>query len=118
MRLEEAKLRYHNDTDLMLIYAQKHHKKAQEVDEGIQKMIHETSNNPKIRDKLLTDWRHDTLHEEKVSHQVWIRHEQFLRRKKRDDEVKKCTLLTPFTWEEQLRNRRPKTLKSPVPVNL
>ena len=56
----------------------------------------------------------ETQHEENVSHQVWSRHEQFLRRKKHEDEIKNCHTLTILTWEEQLE-RRLKPEKSPDP---
>ena len=117
-RLSEAHFRYQNDTELMKIYAHTHLTKAREVDEGMCKMIHETCSNERVRDKLLHDWRADTLYEESVSNQVWSRHEQFIRRKKREDEVKNCTLFTLHTWAEQLEQRQKKSRKLPNQTNI
>ena len=110
-RLSEAKLRYKNDTEQMMIYAQTHHARATEVDEKMFSEIQETCSDPAVQEKLLQDWHADTYKEESVSNQVWLRHEQFLRRKKREDEEKMCTLLTTHTWEEQLLERRGKRQK-------
>ena len=102
----------------MIVYAQTHLTKAKEVDDEMSNLIQKTCSSPRVREQLLKDWRTDTQQEENVSNQVWLRHEQFLRRKKREDEDKNCNLLSTHTWEEQLELRRAKSQIRPFQTNI
>ena len=114
-RIKEAHLHFTNDISLMNEYSISHFEKMKEIDKTMTKLISGICSKPEDAERLLKDWHSDTAKEENVSLQVWSRHENFLNRKKHEDELRNCTQLTNMTWRETLDNRYSKIRKADVP---
>ena len=76
-----------------------------DVDNVMANLISGICTNHKEEEQLLNDWKSDTGKEEEISFQVWTRHENFLNRKKHEDEMRNCTQLADVTWNEKLERR-------------
>ena len=114
-RIKEARLHFTNDISLMNEYSISHFDKMKEIDNTMTKLISGICSKPEDKERLLKDWHSDTTREEEVSLQVWSRHENFLNRKKHEDELRNCTQLTNMTWRETLDHRHSKIRSGDVP---
>ena len=105
LKLQEAHFKFQNDTELMSEYSDTHSSRMTEVDRDMTSLITSSCKRKEEIDKLLDDWKEDTRKEECLSLQVWDRHENFLRRKKHEDEVNKCYSTSVLTWDDLLSQR-------------
>ena len=111
-RLDEARLRYINDTQIMLSYSDIHSDRVQEIDKKAFAIIASISKNENEKQQIFRSWKQDAATDEALSRDSWSRHEAFLRRKKHEDTSTKRHQLSDLTWEEILHRRHgPKVWK-------
>ena len=114
-KIEEAKMRYKNDVDAMIEYSKIHQGRVTKIDGEMKELISQSCEEEEQATTLQDMWREETLEQENMAAQLWLKTERFLKKKKHDDENKKEASLTSISWAEIL-SRRSRKSKKPMTV--
>ena len=103
-KIQEARLRYSNERNLLKKYAETHRERYQTEDEKITKIIKTLVGNDDQLRMMTEQWIKETKQGETRANQLWSRNEAFLNRKKHEDEQNNEIALSDITWKEKLRS--------------
>ena len=103
-KIQEARLRYSNERNLLKKYAETHRDRYRNEDEHITKLIKTLVGNDDQLQMMTEQWIKETKQGEARASQLWSRNEAFLNRKKHEDEQNNEVALSDITWKEKLRS--------------
>ena len=112
-KIEEAKRRYKNDVDAMTEYSKIHQARVTKIDSEMKQLISQSCEDEEQATTLQEMWREETLEQEDMAAQLWLKTERFLNKKKHDDENKQEATLVTTSWAEIL-SRRSRKIRRPA----
>ena len=103
-RIEEAKRKYSTERELLKGYAQSHLDKVKEIDKRTAELFRSKVDNDHQYSLLIEQWEKETRKDESRAQLLWTRNENFLKKKKHEDEQQGNGALVDTTWSEKLRS--------------
>ena len=97
----------------MIEYSKIHQARVTKIDSEMKQLISQSCDDEEQATTLQEMWREETLEQEDMAAQLWLKTERFLNKKKHDDENKQEATLATTSWAEIL-SRRSRKIRRPA----